>query len=63
MRVGPELGEARLAELKAALATVQTILATAEPPAAEDTDAVQALTEALAIRLALAEREFALIGV
>lgn len=63
LRVGPELGEARLTELKTALATVQTILATAEPPAAEDADAVQALTEALTIRLALAEREFALIGV
>jgi HK97 family phage prohead protease len=61
IKASADLSEGRLAELKAALATIESILAAAEPPIADDT-AMQALTEALRVRLGLAEREFALIG-
>ena len=63
MKAGRVLSSRNLEKLQAALATLQEILSSAEPPESdEDEKALTQARNALLSRIAIAEREMALIG-
>jgi len=62
LKAGRVLSSRNLEKLQAALATLQEILSAAEPPTDDDGKALTQARNALLTRIAIAEREMALIG-